>query len=128
MKKLHKEKSPLSPRHGLRVRLILLVFIAVVPALILILHNAKRDRDVSAARIQEDAQRIVEIAAARQARFIDSARQLLAILAEMPEVAGRDSGTCIRFMKGLADRYSVYANLGVIDTEGNLVCSAVGFS
>jgi PAS domain S-box-containing protein len=110
------------------VRLILLVFIAIVPALILILHNAKRDRDVSAARIQEDAQRIVEIAAARQARFIDSARQLLAILAEMPEVAGRDSGTCSRFMKGLADRYSVYANLGVIDVEGNLVCSAVGFS
>jgi len=31
-------------------------------------------------------------------------------------------------MKGLADRYSVYANLGVIDTEGNLVCSAIGFS
>jgi PAS domain S-box-containing protein len=130
VKELHKEKSPLSvsPRHGLRVRLILLVFIAVVPALILIVHNAKRDRDVSAARIQEDAQRIVEIAAARQARFIDSARQLLAILAEMPEVAGRDSGTCSRFMKGLTDRYSVYANLGVIDTEGNLVCSAVGFS
>ena len=89
MKKLHKEKSPLSssPRYGLRVRLILLVFIAVVPALILILHNAKRDRDVSAERIQEDAQRIVEIAAARQTRFIDSARQLLAVLAELPEVA-----------------------------------------
>jgi PAS domain S-box-containing protein len=110
------------------VRLILLVFIAIVPALILILHNAKWDREVSAERIQEDAQRIVEIAAARQARFVDSARQLLAILAEMPEVAGRDSATCSRFMKGLADRYSVYANLGVIDTEGNLVCSAVGFS
>ena len=62
---MQKEKSPLSssPRYGLRVRLILLVFIAVVPALILILHNAKRDRDVSAERIQEDAQRIVEIAA-----------------------------------------------------------------
>jgi PAS domain S-box-containing protein len=110
------------------VRLILLVFIAVVPALILILHNAKRDRDVSAEGIQEDAQRIVEIAASRQTRFIDSARQLLAILADVSEVAGRDSGTCSRFMKGLTDRYSVYANLGVIDAEGNLVCSAVGFS
>ena len=60
------------------------MFIAIVPALILILHNAKRDRDVSAERIQEDAQRIVEIAASRQTRFIDSARQLLAVLAELP--------------------------------------------
>jgi len=86
------------------VRLILLVFIAIVPALILILHNAKRDREVSAERIQVEAERIVEIAAARQARFIDSARQLLAILAEMPEVAGRESGSCSRFMNELADR------------------------
>jgi PAS domain S-box-containing protein len=110
------------------VRLILLVFIAVVPALILVLHNAKRDRDVSAERIQEDAQRIVEIAASRQTRFIDSARQLLAVLAEMPEVASGDSMACNRFVKGLTDRYSVYGNLGRIDAEGNLVCSAIGLS
>ena len=130
MKNLQKQKSSLSssPRYGLRVRLILLVFIAIVPALILILHNAKRDRDVSAERIQEDAQRIVEIAASRQTRFIDSARQLLAVLAELPEVAWGDSAGCNRFVKGLTDRYSVYGNLGRIDAEGNLVCSAIGFS
>jgi PAS domain S-box-containing protein len=110
------------------VRLILLVFIALIPALILIIHNAKRDRDVSAEKIQEDAQRIVEIAASRQTRFIDSARQLLAVLAEMPEVASGDSMACNRFVKGLTDRYSVYGNLGRIDAEGNLVCSAIGLS
>jgi len=110
------------------VRLILLVFIAIVPALILILHNAKRDREVSAERIQVEAERIVEIAASRQTRFIDSARQLLAVLAEVPDVASGDSAACNRFVKRLTDRYSVYANLGVINTEGNLVCSAVGLS
>ena len=110
------------------MRLVLLVFIALIPALILIIHNAKRDRDVSAEKIQEDAQRIVEIAASRQTRFIDSARQLLAVLAEMPEVASGDSMACNRFVKGLTDRYSVYGNLGRIDAEGNLVCSAIGFS
>ena len=130
MKTLQKEKSSpdWSSTYGLRGRLILLVFIGIVPALILILHNARRDRDVSAARIQEDAERIVEIAASRQARFIDSARQLLAVLAEVPEVAHGDSAVCNRFVKGLADRYSVYGNLGRIDAEGNLVCSAVGFA
>jgi PAS domain S-box-containing protein len=130
LKKLQKEKSTrsLSPRYGLRLRLILLVFIALAPALILILLNAKRDRDVSAERIQEDAQRIVEIAAARQARFIDSARQLLAVLAQVPEVANGGSATCNRFVEGLTNRYSVYENIGRIDAEGNLVCSAIGFS
>ena len=120
-------RSP-SPHYGLRGRLILLVFIGIVPALVLILHNAKRDRDVSAGRIQEDAQRIVEIAASRQARFVDSARQLLTLLAQVPEAANGDAAACSRFMKGLTDRYSVYGNLGRIDLEGNLVCSALGFS
>jgi PAS domain S-box-containing protein len=113
---------------GLRGRLILLVFISIVPALVLILHNAKRDRDVSAARIQEDARRIVEIAASRQARFIDSARQLLAVLAEVPEAASGDPMACNRFVKGVTDRYSVYVNLGRIGLDGTLVCSAIGFS
>lgn len=130
MKKRQKERSPWSssPRYGLRLRLILLVFIALVPALILILLNAKRDRDLSAERIQENAQRIVEIAAARQARFIDSARQLLAVLAEVPGMANGDSATCNRFVAALTNRYSVYGNIGRIDAEGNLVCSAIGFS
>jgi PAS domain S-box-containing protein len=127
---VEKEKSPpsWSTRYGLRGRLLLIVFIGIAPALVLILHNAKRDRDVSAARIQEDAQRIVEIAAARQARFIDSARQLLTVLSEVPDIRGGEAAACSRFMKSLADRYSLFANLGLIDVEGNLVCSAVGFS
>jgi PAS domain S-box-containing protein len=121
-------RSALAPRYGLRGRLILLVFIAIVPALFLILYNAKRDRDVSAARIEEDAQRIVKIAAARQARFIDSARQLLNILAEVPDVRPGNQASCNRFMKNLVERHSVFANLGVLDRKGNLVCSAVPFS
>jgi PAS domain S-box-containing protein len=130
MRTLQKRKSRLarSRPYGLRGRLILLVFISIVPALVLILHNAKRDRDVSAGRIQEDARRMVEIAASRQARFVGSARQLLAVLAEVPEVASGDPVACNRFVEGLTDRYSVYVNLGRIDLDGNLVCSAIGFS
>ena len=123
---MQKEKTPPSgsTRYGLRGRLILLVFIGIVPALLLILHNARRDRDVSAARIQEDAERIVEIAASRQARLIDSTRQLLGALAHVPAVASGDPAGCKRFLRGLTDRYNIYANLGRIDVEGNLVCSA----
>jgi hypothetical protein len=57
-----------------------------------------------------------------------SARQLLAVMAEVPEVATGDSATCNRFVEGLTNRYSVYGNLSRIDAEGNLVCSAIGFS
>jgi PAS domain S-box-containing protein len=128
MPQKRKSRPAWAHTYGLRGRLILLVFISIVPALVLILHNAKRDRDVSAGRIQEDARQIVEIASARQARFIDAARQLLAVLAEGSEVASGDPLACNRFVKGLTDRTGVYVNLGRIDLDGNLVCSAIGFS
>jgi hypothetical protein len=46
----------------------------VIPALALILYDASGDRNARVAQIQEDAERIVEMAASRQARFIDSAQ------------------------------------------------------
>jgi len=128
MPQKRKSAPPWARTYGLRGRLILLVFISIVPALVVILHNAKRDRDVRAAGIQEDALRIVEITASRQAQFIGAARQLLAVLAEVPEAASGDPLACNRFVKGLTDRTSVYVNLGRIDLDGNLACSAIGFS
>jgi PAS domain-containing protein len=101
---------------------------AFVPALVLILHNAKRERDVSAGRIQEDAQRIVEIAAARQSGFIDAAHQLLSVLVEVPDVRSGDPAACNRFMKNLAARDPVFANVGVISAAGDVICSGIAFS
>ncbi len=113
---------------GLRRRLFLLVVIAIVAALAFVFHYANEDRDMRVARIQQDADRVVEIAASRQARFIDSARQLLTVLSEVPDVRGSDPAACRRFLKNLARRNSAYANLGVVGADGNLSCSALEFS
>ena len=66
---------------SLRRRLLVILLIAVVPILSVIFYQAKLARDVEIAEIQENAWEIAENVAIREARFIDSARQLLNLLA-----------------------------------------------
>jgi PAS domain S-box-containing protein len=109
---------------GLRRRLLVLVLIAVVPALGLILYNATEERYLRVSAIRENAQRIVQLAAIRHNRLVDSSRQLLTVLAEVPSVKDSDP-SCNRVLSKLLDRYGYYANLGVIQPGGNVSCSAV---
>ena len=109
---------------GLRRRLLVLVLIAVVPALGLILYNATEERYLRVSAIRENAQRIVQLAAIRHNRLVDSSRQLLTVLAEVPSVKDSDP-SCNRVLSKLLDRYGYYSNLGVIQPGGNVSCSAV---
>src|SRR5689334_8186655 len=82
----------------LRQRLLIIILIAVVPVLGLILFQAKIARDTQIDEARETAWQIVENVALRESRFIDAAEQLLALLAETPDVTGADKGSCSRFL------------------------------
>ena len=109
---------------SLRVRFVLLVLLALLPALGLLLYTASVQRDLAIAEAQEDARRLAGLAAADQARLVEGARQLLVILASLPELRG-DAGVCGAFLADLLAEFPAYANLGVIAPDGNLTCSAV---
>ena len=112
---------------GLRRRLLVLVLIAMIPGLGLILYNANQERHIRMSAIRDDAQRIVQLAAIRHNRLIDSTRQLLTLLAEVPDVKN-SKPFCRRILKGLLDHYAHYANLGVIRPDGSVSCSALEFA
>lgn len=108
----------------LRQRLLIIILIAVVPVLGLILFQAKVARDAQIAEARETAWQIVENVALRESRFIDAAEQLLALLAETPDVIGGDKGSCSRFLRHFIERNRVYADLGIADADGRVVCRA----
>ena len=118
--------EPLSAIHGLRNRLILIVAIAVLPALLLILFNAKERRDELIGRIDSDAESLLNTAAERQIRFIDSAYQLLSTVAQVPEIS-HGGPACSGILRTLVERYPSYVNIGVANTDGAVICSAVNF-
>jgi PAS domain S-box-containing protein len=110
---------------SIRVRLILLVLIAVVPALGLTLYTGLEQRRIAAAQVQMETLRLTRLAANDQAQLLAGARQLLLTLAQLPEMRNSDSTVCAAFLAALRSQFPRYANLGVAVPNGDLRCSAV---
>jgi PAS domain S-box-containing protein len=113
---------------SLRVRLLLLVLLAVVPALGLILYTASEQRRLAAGEVQEQALRLAWIAATDQGQLTEGARQLLIALAQLPAVRGRDPAACSSLFAALLKQYPHYANLAAVKPDGDTFCSALPLS
>ncbi len=108
----------------LRRRLLLIILLAVIPILAAILYQAKLARDVQLGEALEDSWAIVESVAIREARFIDSAKQLLTLLADIADVTHGDVASCSSFLKQLTEHNRIYVDLGVAQANGDVRCRA----
>ena len=113
---------------GLRVRLFLLVFIGVIPAVGLILFQAAQQRQLVADDIQASALRLARLVAADHQRLVEDSRQFLVTLAQLADVRGESSVECSQLFADLLKIYPQYANLGVALPNGWVKCSAVQVS
>ncbi len=99
--------------HSLRVRVLLLVTMALVPAMALAVNTglARRRADGDAAR--RDAMQVSELVAFKQDQLIDDARRVLEELAAWPEVRAGDPAVCSARLAALLARSPHYLNFGV---------------
>ena len=79
---------------SLRTRLLLLVLLAVIPALGLTLYTNLEERQLRKALVQEHAMRLSRLVSADHERLIEDARQLLVSLARLPAVRDRNRAAC----------------------------------
>ena len=113
---------------SLRTRLLLMVMVAVLPALGLIFASTAWQARQEIKRIQEDAFQRSRQAAAELARDIEGARQMLFLLAHLREVRGATFATnqCESILQDLLDQYrGQYLNFGLIETNGLVSASAL---
>lgn len=110
---------------SLRFRLILLVLLAVVPALALTLYTAREQRRLAAIGVQQDALRVARLASAGQERLIEGTRQILVLLAQLSQVRGEDRVACNSLFSDLLKQYPLYSNFGVIEVNGTVFASSV---
>jgi predicted ester cyclase len=113
---------------NLRVRFMFLVLLAVLPALGLLIYSTSEQRDQALANARAEASRLASLAAADEERQIESTRQLLIVLARLPEVRTGDAAECNRLLADLVTNFPAYANLGVIAPDGQLTCSGLSTS
>ena len=110
---------------GLRFRLLLLVLLVCAPLVALTLHSASQERRRTVAAWSERAQRMTRLARQEEADLIGQTRQLLLAVSESSAVRSGNRETCRKSLDEVFTSYSGYANLGVTDTNGVVLASAV---
>jgi steroid delta-isomerase-like uncharacterized protein len=113
---------------NLRLRFLLMVLLAMVPAVGLLYLNAAEQRDAAVEEAREDARRLASLAAGDHRRVIESTRDLLTALSQMPGIQAMDATACGTLLADLLAQLPLYANLGVISADGQLACSAIPVS
>ena len=109
---------------SLRVRLVLLVLLAVVPPLgQMVYHNFQHRRE-SSTEVQQEALRLVRIVAGEHERFIASAKQLLITLAQLQVVRESDLTACQSLFADLQAQYPYYSGITLVNLDGEVNCSS----
>jgi hypothetical protein len=109
---------------SIRVRLILLILIAVAPICVLMLYSGREEHRLATEHVQTDTLRMVRLVSEEHERFIEEARQLLTGLSQLSEVRHHDSEGCGRIFSELLQQYPHYNDIGAVDADGGAFCSA----
>ena len=110
---------------SLRFRLLLLVLLALIPALGLVIYTASEQRQSAAIQAKENALRVARVAASHQEQLIEGARELVLTLAQLPAVRDGDPVACRVFLANLLKQYPHYLQLGVAERDGTVFCTAI---
>jgi signal transduction histidine kinase len=110
---------------SLRLRLWLLVFLALIPILILMFYTAAEQRRRAVKDVQDQALRMAQIVSSDQERLIDGMRHLLSVLAHVPDVRDRGREACQRFLSNLLNDNPHYTIFGLANRAGDVICSGV---
>ena len=109
---------------SIRVKLIALIALTLAPSITLSFFTAEEQRAQATIDAENNALALARLAASRHSSIVANARQLLSLLADVPEVRGTDRGACDAFLSRLLRDNPAYANFGVIEHDGRLWSSA----
>ena len=108
---------------SLRVRLLLLVLLAIIPAFGLILFTAEAWRRHELNDAQADALRLARHASGIHQRLVDESRVLLLSLANLPEVLLEEKAGLSEIFLAFLREHPSHSNLGVIKPNGEIIVS-----
>ena len=109
----------------LQFRLILLVFLAVLPALGVILHSGLEQRRIAADAAQENVLSLVLNASLYQERVMEGVRQMLSTLAELPKVRQQNGAAASAIFARIVEKQKLYGNISAINLQGMPFASAL---
>ena len=109
---------------SLKTRLYILVLITALPGWALGIFNASEQKRDAVRAIHQNALRTARLAAVQEARVLEEAQQLLMTMADFFLESRADPIKCRNFFGRILNRSQGYANFGVVQPDGELICSA----
>jgi signal transduction histidine kinase len=110
---------------SLRVRLLLLVLIAVIPVWGAIAYTASEQKKIAIAGIQRNALQLAQFSTHEEEQALQGTRQILIALAEYVQKTDENPSDCSAFCADLLNQFKRYANIGAVKSNGDVFCSAV---
>jgi len=111
---------------SLTKRIVGLVALALMPALAIQGYNEYALRAARSEAVRAEAMRTARSVAADLGQFGRGVRQALGILAEVPEIRGKDHEVCTPYLRTLLDKVPGAFFFAVVDTDGSVVCNTLG--
>jgi len=113
---------------SLQIRLLLLLLLALLPGFAMTFYLGFEQRQQAIHNAKAEALQLARATAANQSRLLDTERQLLATIAELPVVLNGDAEGCHTRLAALRQEYPRYVNLTVATPGGETACSALPFT
>lgn len=108
----------------LSARIRWLVLVATLPAVLLVVDQARVHRMDGIAAAESQALDTLRAVAATQQRLIQNTRDFLLKLAAMPQVHDPSSPQCGQYLAEVLSLNTSYVNIGVPQADGDLLCNA----
>ena len=109
----------------LRIRLLVFVLLAFVPAVGLTLFTFADQRHHATEQAKDTALQLARTATSSYERLILQTQSVLTGLAQLPALRQPIGMDCPKILRARMDEFLYYANIGVVDIDGNLICSAL---
>jgi len=109
---------------SLRFRLIIIVFLAIMPMVGLIIYNNLEQRELATQTSQKELLRVVENCDSDYRHTIQQTRQFLAALAEFPAVKQQESEACSELFARVMKESPLYHNIMATTRDGKIFATA----
>jgi signal transduction histidine kinase len=108
---------------GLRIRLLVLVLSVAVAVLGVSLHATLKIQRQAEEQDRRNAIHLARLISINHEQLLEQTYHLLFSIAHWPRAGHQDSAGCKRTLGGFME--PIYANLGVISANGELICSSI---
>ncbi len=109
---------------SLRFRLMIIVFLAIMPMAGLIIYNDMEQRQLATKNSERELLRVVQNCDSDYTHTIQQTKQLLAALVEFPTVKQYDTVACSELFARVVKKDSLYLNIMATRADGEIFASA----